>query len=60
MKMAVPPKRVGEIAVKKTLHKKMIIVPGTLAKASSILIRILPRKFVVSLYNKVGKKSKQN
>jgi short-subunit dehydrogenase len=57
MKMAVPPKRVGEIAVRKTLRRKMIIVPGTLAKASSILVRLLPRKFVVSLYNKVGRRS---
>jgi short-subunit dehydrogenase len=60
MKMAVSPKRVGEIAVRKTLHKKMIIVPGTLARATSILIRVLPRRLIVSLYNKVGKRNNGN
>jgi short-subunit dehydrogenase len=56
MKMAVSPKKVGEIAVKKTLKKKLIIVPGTLSKLSSSFIRILPRRLTVSLYNRVGKK----
>jgi len=55
MKMAVPPERVGEVAIRKTLHKKMIIVPGTLARLTSIVIRALPRRTVVSIYNKVGK-----
>ena len=59
MKMAVPAKQVGEIAVRKTLRKKMIIVPGTLAKASSILIRILPKKFVVFLYHKADKRNEK-
>ncbi len=53
-KMAVPPKKVGEIAIKKTLKRKMIIVPGTLAKISSAMIRALPRRFVTALYNKSG------
>jgi short-subunit dehydrogenase len=55
MKMAVPPARVGEVAVRKTLKRRMMIVPGTLAKMSSMLIRILPRKMAASIYNKVGK-----
>lgn len=50
MKMAVPPERVGEIAVRGTLRGKMMIIPGTLAKISSFFIRILPRRWVVSLY----------
>ena len=54
MKMAVSPERVGEIAVKETLNKKMIIVPGTLAKIMATLIRLLPRRWIVSIYNKVG------
>ena len=54
MKMAVSPKRVGEIAVRKTLRKKMMIVPGTLSKITSIFIRLLPRKWIVGLYGKVG------
>jgi uncharacterized protein len=58
MKMAVPPERVGEVAVRKTLKKRMLIVPGTLAKASSVVIRILPRRVVASLYFKAGKRKK--
>jgi short-subunit dehydrogenase len=50
MQMAVSPERVGEIAVRKTLRRKMMIVPGTLAKISSFLIRILPRRWIVALY----------
>jgi uncharacterized protein len=56
MKMAVPPERVGEIAVRKTLKRRMMIVPGTLATITSFIIRILPRRVVVSIYNKVGRK----
>ena len=55
MKMALSPERVGEVAIRKTLHKKMIIVPGTLARLTSIVIRALPRRTVVSIYDKVGK-----
>jgi short-subunit dehydrogenase len=55
VQMAVPPTRVGEKAIKKTLKGKMIIVPGTLAKISSAIIRFLPRKWIVALYNKVEK-----
>lgn len=55
-KMAVPPKRVGEVAVRKTLHKRMIIVPGTLPKLMSMLLRILPRRVATAFYDKVGKK----
>lgn len=53
-KMAVSPKRVGEIAVKKTLKGRLIIVPGTLAKVIAVLIRTLPRRTVTSLYAKAG------
>lgn len=53
--MAVPPEKVGEIAVRETFDKKMIIVPGTLAKISSVLVRALPRRWIVSMFNKVGK-----
>ncbi len=57
-KMALDPGTVGEVAVKKTFNKRLIIVPGTLAKISSSVIRFLPRRWVVGLYNKAGKKSK--
>jgi short-subunit dehydrogenase len=58
MKMALDPATVGEVAVKKTFKKKLIIVPGTLAKISSSVIRFLPRRWVVSIYGNAGKKSK--
>ncbi len=56
MKMALDPGTVGEVAIKKTFKKKLIIVPGTLAKISSSIIRFLPRRWVVGLYGKAGKK----
>jgi uncharacterized protein len=58
MKMAVPTDRVGEVAVKKTLRKKMLIIPGTLTKLSATAVRILPRRWVTSIYSRVGKKKK--
>jgi short-subunit dehydrogenase len=53
--MAVPPKKVGEIAVRKSLKGRMMIIPGTLAKLSAGFIRILPKRWIVLLYNRVGK-----
>ena len=50
--MAVPQKRVGEIAVQKTLKGRMMIIPGTLSKITAAFIRILPKRWIVSLYNK--------
>jgi len=54
MKMAVSPERVGEIAVRETLNKKLIIVTGTLAKIATTVIRFLPRRWVVAAYGKAG------
>ncbi|HYF30374.1 MAG TPA: SDR family NAD(P)-dependent oxidoreductase [Chitinophagaceae bacterium] len=56
MKMEVPPHKVGEIAVRETLKGKLIIVPGTLAKMSAFLVRLLPRRMMVAIYSRVGKK----
>jgi len=56
MLMAVPPEKVGEVAVRETLNGKMVIVPGTLSKITSSIIRFLPRKWVVSIYGKAGEK----
>jgi len=58
VKMAVSPARVGEIAIRKTMKKRMIIVPGTLATISSSIIRLLPRRMVVSFYDQAGRKKK--
>jgi len=55
-KMAVPPGKVGEIAVRKTLHGKMMIIPGILPSIMAAVLRILPRKVATSIYDKVGKK----
>lgn len=54
MQMAVPPSRVGEVAVRETLNGKMIIVPGTLAKITSGIVRIMPRGVMASVYGGVG------
>lgn len=54
MQMAVPVHRVGEIAVEKTLKKRMIIVPGTLANISSGFIRFLPQRWTSAIYYKLG------
>jgi uncharacterized protein len=54
MKMAVPVNKVGEVAVRKTLKGRMMIIPGTLAKVSSTFIRILPRRWVTSIYSSIG------
>jgi short-subunit dehydrogenase len=50
MKMALSPGKVGEVAVRKMLHGKMLITPGTLAKISSVLVRVLPKRITTSLY----------
>lgn len=55
-KIAVSPKRVGEIAVRMTLRKRMIIVPGTLAKLISMLLRVVPRRAVTAIYEGLKKK----
>ena len=54
--MAQNPHQVGEVAIKKMFEGEMIIVPGTLAKLSSIIIRFLPRQWIVNIYGGVGKK----
>lgn len=54
--MAISSERVGEIAVRKTFRKKLIIVPGTFSKIASIVMRVLPRRWVVGIYGRVGRK----
>jgi len=56
MQMAISPKKVGEIAVRRTLKGRLVIVPGALAKITSIVLRALPRRLVVAVYDKVGRK----
>jgi len=54
-KIALTPKRVGEFAVRNTLRKKMLIVPGTVAKLSSVILRMLPKKIITSIYTGMKK-----
>jgi uncharacterized protein len=54
--MALDPETVGEVAVNETFNKRLIIVPGKLAKLSSSLVRFLPRRWIVNLYGKAGEK----
>ena len=56
MQMAISPKRIGELAIRGTLNKKLIIVPGFLAKMMSVFLRFLPRRLVVFIYEQVGNK----
>jgi short-subunit dehydrogenase len=55
-KMAVPPKRVGEVAVRRMLKGRMLIIPGTLAKTTSVLVRLLPKRWAAAVYGNVGDK----
>jgi short-subunit dehydrogenase len=55
VKMAVPVKNVGQIAIRRTLKGKMLIIPGALQKISATLLRILPRQWAASLYSKLNK-----
>ncbi len=54
MMMALYPGKVGEVTVRKTLKGRMVIVPGTIAKVSSGVLRILPRRWAAAVYNKLG------
>lgn len=54
-KMAVAPHKVGEIAVRKTIKGKMIIVPGFLANVMSKILRIVPKRVSTSFYYKQGR-----
>ncbi|MEP7237156.1 MAG: SDR family NAD(P)-dependent oxidoreductase [Ferruginibacter sp.] len=57
--MAQKPARVGEVTIRKTLKGRPIIVPGTIAKILSGVLRILPKRFVAWVYGKAGDNSKR-
>jgi uncharacterized protein len=58
-KMAVPPEKVGEIAVKQTLKGKMLIIPGMISKFSSVFIRIMPRQVITNMYGRAGDRAEE-
>lgn len=53
--MAVPPARVGEIAVRKTLKGRTLIVPGGWAHLTSVVLRALPSRWAAAVYSKLEK-----
>ncbi len=55
--LAVPPEKVGEIAVHHTLEKVFMIVPGFLPKIISFFVRFLPTKLLVYIYERMIEKS---
>ena len=55
--MAMKPAKVGEVAVRKTLKGRMIIVPGGIAKILSIVLRIAPQRWVAWVYGKSADRS---
>ena len=59
MEMAVPPAKVGEVAVRETLNGKMIIVPGTFAKITSGFVRIMPRARLSHLSTAISEKKNE-
>jgi short-subunit dehydrogenase len=52
--MAVEPAKVGEQAVRGTLNRTMIIIPGFLSKIVSIFLRTLPKRWLAFAYYKFG------
>lgn len=54
--MAVAPNKIGEAAVRNTLDRKMLIVPCTLSKIVSLVLRFLPRRVVSYIYFTMGEK----
>lgn len=48
--ISLQPERVGEVTVRKMLKGRMVIVPGTVSRVSSSLLRILPRRWAAGIY----------
>jgi uncharacterized protein len=55
--LSVSPDIIGEIAIDQMFKKKMLIIPGTLARSVSIMLRILPRRLIAYLYYKLSARS---
>ena len=53
--MMLDAQKVGEIAVKRTLNGRLVIVPGLVAGIFSVLLRILPRRLLAYIYYKLGR-----
>ena len=55
--MAMKPAKVGEVTVRKMLRGRPVIVPGTLAKVLSWVLRIAPQRWVTYVYGKSAERS---
>jgi uncharacterized protein len=53
-KMAISAEAAGEIAVRKTLKRKMMIIPGFLASIVAVFLRLLPMRTVSLISYKIG------
>jgi hypothetical protein len=53
--MMLDAQKVGEIAVKRTLNGRLVIVPGLVAGIFSVLLRILPRRLLAYIYYVLGR-----
>jgi len=40
--------------VRKTINKKLLIIPGALNKRLAFIIRILPRRWITGIYGNLG------
>lgn len=52
--MAMKPGREGEVAVRKTLKGRLMIIPGTWNRVMSWVVRFLPRRWVTAIYYNLG------
>lgn len=56
MQMAVSPEKVGEVAVRKTLRGKPLIVPGLLPSVANAVQSVLPMRWMAAIYGRQGKR----
>ena len=54
--MALMPDKAGEVAVRRTLKKRFMIIPGTVAQVSAVFIRLIPTRWMAAIYSKAGKR----
>ena len=52
--MSMKPDKVGEIAVRRMFAGRMLIVPGTFAKLTSFILRVLPKRIITGIYYRLG------
>jgi len=58
--MAVDPAKVGEVAVRNTLKRKFMIIPGFQSKLVAFFVRTLPVAFLVYIYEQMIERSDES